>query len=437
MKKKVLATLMATALAVTTLAGCGNDAPAGTDGTGGSASESTPASTEENNAPAEKEDVTLTVWGGEEDQTLLKEMIDAFVAANADVANWNITVGVESESTAKDTILTDIEAAADVFAFADDQVNELVAAGALQEVLLNTEEVIAACGGEEAGAVQAAMYDGKLYAYPMTADNGYFMFYDKSVFSEEDVQSLDKMLEVAAAAGKKVTMDWSSGWYIYSLFQAAGLEASLADDGVNNICTWNSTDGAYTGVDVAQAMLDIAANPGFINTNDAGFVAGIQDGTIAAGINGVWNATAAEEAWGENYAACKLPSYTLAGSEVQMASFAGYKLIGVNAYSDYAGYAMMLAEYLTNYDNQVLRFESRGQGPANVEAAASDAVQSAPAIAALAEQSQYATTQRIGGNYWDPVATFGAIMADGNPDGTDLQTLLDNMVEGITAPVAQ
>lgn len=432
MKRKVLATLLAVSMLATTLVGCGSDKATDADVKTESKTESkveTPA--------AGKEDVSLVVWGGEEDQAMLQTMIDAFIEENADKANWNITLGVESESTAKDTILTDVEAAADVFAFADDQINELVAAGALQEITMNADAVIAACGGAESGSVEAASKDGKLYAYPMTADNGYFMFYDKSVFSESDVESLDKMLEVAGAAGKKVTMDWSSAWYIYSLFQGAGLEVGLAEDGATNYCTWNATDGKYKGTDVAEAMLAIAANPAFINTNDQGFVAGIQDESIVAGINGVWNATNAEAAWGENYAAVKLPTYTVAGEQVQMSSFAGYKLMGVNAYSKYAGYAMLLAEYLTNYDNQVMRFNLRSQGPANVAASASEDVQTAPAIAALAAQSQYATVQRVGGNFWDPVATFGAIMASGNADGTDLQTLLDNLVLGVTAPAAQ
>ena len=34
-----------------------------------------------------------------------------------------------------------------------------------------------------------------------------------------------------------------------------------------------------------------------------------------------------------------------------------------------------------------------------------------------------------------PADTFGAIMVAGNPDGTELQTILDNLVAGITAPV--
>lgn len=90
-------------------------------------------------------------------------------------------------------------AAADVFAFADDQLNELVAAGALQEILLNPEDVKSR---NLTGSVEAATMDGKLYAYPMTADNGYFLYYDKSVLSEDDVKSMDTLLAKADPPAK-------------------------------------------------------------------------------------------------------------------------------------------------------------------------------------------------------------------------------------------
>ena len=376
--------------------------------------------------------VALLVWVGDDaDQEWINGVIDNFKVANPGT-KFDIKVGIQSESTAKATILTDITAAADVFTFADDQLGELVNAGALQPVSLNVEDVIAR---NVAGAVAASTVDGTLYAYPATADNGYFMFYNKEYFTEEDVLSLDTMLEKAAAEGKKVSMDWSSGWYLYSFFQGAGLTMKLLPDGVNNESNWNATDTPITGVEVAQAMLDIAANPGFINQGDGEFVTGIKDGTVIAGVNGVWNAVAAQEAWGDNYAATKLPTYTVAGQQAQMASFAGYKLVGVNAYSVNVGWAMMLADFMTNEQSQVSRFTLRGQGPSNLAAGASAEVQASPAIVALAEQNPYATTQRVGGNYWTPAASFGAIIYGGNEDGTDLQTLLDNMVAGITAPV--
>lgn len=374
--------------------------------------------------------VNLTVWGAAEDEELLRQIIDKFEEAYSGQADFEITFQPQSESSCTNALMGDLENGADVFAFADDQLNTLVAAGALDPVE-NAESVRQSNLPE---AVAAASVDNTLYALPLTADNGYFLYYDKEYFTQEDIRSLDRMLDIAAEHGKKVSMEWSSGWYVYSLFGNTGLTVGLNPDGITNYCTWNSTEGKIKGTDVAQVMLDIAGHPGFVSTDDAGFLAGVQDGTIIAGVNGVWNAVAVEEAWGSGYGASKLPTYTCGGQEVQMASFSGYKLIGVNSYSAHKMWAARLAEWITNEENQKLRFAQRGQGPSNIVAASSEEVQSAPAIAALLEQSEFSYIQRVGGNYWDPVAAFTAEILAGNPSGKSLQDHLDTMVEGITAP---
>lgn len=383
------------------------------------------------------EEVALTVWVGDNnDIPWLNGVIDAYRAAHPD-KTYQIDVNIVSEGDCKSTVLADPEAAADVFTFADDQFNDLYAAGALQQVLLNADDVIAASGGPEAPVVVAASRDGALYAYPATASNGYFMFYNKAYFTEEDVQTLDGMVAAAAAKGKKVAFPVSNGWYIYSFFRGAGLEMRLAEDGMTNVCNWNATDTPITGVQVAQAILDICAKDGFVNADSDPFVAGIKDGSIVAGVSGTWNANAAQEAWGDDYAAAKLPTFTVAGQQVQMGSFAGYKLVGVNPYSDKVGEAMLFAEFMTNYDNQISRFKARSEGPANVEAAASEEVSANPAISALYAQSPYADIQRVADSYWASAETLGKILASGNPSGTPLQTLLDNAVTGITAAPIQ
>ena len=395
------------------------------------ASQSAAAAPSEASSAAESwGDVKLTMWGAEEDQTMLREMADAFIAENADKGNITIDIGVQSESSAKDTVLADPEAAADVFAFADDQLNELVAAGALQEVLLNPDDVKSR---NLAGSVNAATMNDKLYAYPMTADNGYFLYYDKSVLSEEDVQSMDTLLAKADASGKKFMMSLNDAWYIYSFYAGAGLKATLADDGINTVCNWNEAPGA----DVTQAILDISTQPAFKSGADADIVSGIKDGSCCAAISGTWNAGTAEETWGENYAATKLPTYTLNGEQVQMGSFSGYKLVGVNPHSSNVGVAMMLADYITNEDNQAKRFNDRKLGPSNIKVNESEAVQNAPAIAALAAQSDYATLQRVGANYWSSAQSLGEILASGDTQGKTTQQLLDDAVAGITAPVAE
>ena len=436
--KKQLSLAMAGVMALS-LAACGGSSASSAATSTAEAASSTAESTAESTAAegdvldqaaaaAFAQDVTLTMWGAEEDQDLLREISDKFIEKYGNYGGKiTINLGTQSESTAKDTVLTDPTAAADVYAFADDQLNELVKAGALQEVQLNADDIKSR---NTPASVDAATVDGKIYAYPLTADNGYFMFYDKSFFTEDDVKSLDTMMEKAATAGKKVSMDVANGWYLYSFYAGAGLNLSLADDGVNTVCNWNEAPGA----DVTQAVIDICKNPGFIALKDDEFTGKLKDGTLVAGVNGTWRANDADEVWGDNYAACKLPTYTLNGEQVQMASFSGYKLIGVNPHSANVGAAMLLADFVTNEENEELRFKERAQGPSNTNALAAA---SSPALTAVVAQSEYANLQRVGGNYWASAETLGQICVNGNPDGKDPQTLIEDAVAGITAPVTQ
>jgi arabinogalactan oligomer/maltooligosaccharide transport system substrate-binding protein len=154
------------------------------------------------------------------------------------------------------------------------------------------------------------------------------------------------------------------------------------------------------------------------------------DGSVIAAINGPWNAETVADIWGDNYAASKLPTFTHAGRQVQMGGVLGFKLMGVNAFSENVGWAMLLADFLTNYENQVTRFEIRGQAPTNIQAAASPEVQANPALAAIGAQAAFSAPMAVGDNYWGIAETLFEIIVQGNPGGTDLQTLLDNAAAG-------
>lgn len=318
---------------------------------------------------------------------------------------------------------------ADVFTFADDQLMALAAAGVLKPIA-NGDTIRKQ---NQEGAVNAASIGEDLYAYPLTADNGYFMYYNKAYFKDSDLKTLDGMLEVAQKNGKKITMDWNSGWYLYSFFGNTGMHVGLGDDGVTNVCDWNQKKGDIKGEDVANAMLQIARNGGFKNGSDADLTAGAKDGSVIAGVSGVWLSESLKEAWGDNFGAVKLPTYTCAGKQVQLSSYVGYKMVGVNAYSEKQEWAAKLAEFITNEKNQTLRFQQRGQGPANKKAAESDAVKSDLAIKALIEQSNFGSLQRIGGKYWEPVAAFGVNLSDGSTEGKNIQDIMDQLVSDITA----
>lgn len=382
---------------------------------------------------AERANVSLSIWTSADEQEIMKEMIESFQEHYEKEAQFEITISEEDEKTCRDTVLADPAGAADLYSFASDQFDNLQRENALLPITDNTEQIISDNGGPDSAAVLSSSKDGTLYAYPMVASNGYFMYYNTAYFTENDITSFDRMLDIAAENGKKVAMDFTSGWYIYSFFKGAGLDVEMNEDRVTNSCNWNDRSSSYTGVDVANAMLAIAGHDGFLNCTDENFVNGVKDGTIIAGINGAWNSGNVEEAFKENYNAAKLPTFTLAGNQVQMHSFAGYKLLGINAHTKNPEWAMRLAAWVTNEENQLTRFRKRGEGPSNVKAAASEEVQSAPAIKALSEQSAYSHLQNVAETFWTPTFKFGTIIAGGNRDKADIQKLLDVMTEGITS----
>lgn len=442
--KKLVALAMSLTMAFSLVA-CGNSDASNTS-TSTDAAATTAASTEAaQTAPAEKQDVSLRIWGAEEDQTMLQGMIDSFKEHYADYANFDIQLGTESESTAKDTVLADIEAAADVYSFASDQLIDLVNAGALQSVDEMDAALEAYAGKSVAdvksanasGSVDAATKDGTLYAFPMSADNGYFLYYNSTLVTPEDAQTWDTLLAAAEKAGKKVGMTLASGWYNASFFYGAGFTTALNDDG-STAMDWNGTSAdGVTGVQVVQSMLGIAGNSAFLPIADGDISNQIASGDLCAVISGTWDAAAAQTAFGDGYAATKLPTYTCGDKQIQQGSVAGFKLVGVNKYSANAGWATLLADWITNEDNQAVRFAEREIGPSNINVAGSKEVSSNTAIAALSEQSAYGVVQIVGGKYWDPAKTFGEKVAQGQlkaDDEAGIQAALDELVEGVSVP---
>lgn len=389
--------------------------------------------------------ITLTLWGAEEDQDLLKELVGKFEETYSDF-KFDIQIGVESESTAKDTILTDVEAAADVYAFASDQIYDLVNAGALAN-LDEYDEAFQSVAGKSIAdvkaansesSVAAATVNDSLYAFPMAGDNSYFLYYDSSIVSPEDAQSWDTLLAAAEAGGKKVGMTLASGWYNAGFFYGAGFTTDLNEDGTTAM-DWNGTSASgITGVDVVKSMLNIAGNASFQAVADGDLSNQIAAGGLCAVVSGTWDAGAVQEAFGDGYAACKLPTFTVGDQQVQMGSAFGYKFVGVNAYAENIGWAAVLAEFLTNEEAQTERFNARQIGPTNLVAVESDAVKENLAITAVIEQSEFGVIQKVGGKYWDPAQTFGENIAQGKiaaDDDAAIQEALDTLVEGVTAPV--
>ena len=391
---------------------------------------------------------TLTVWGSQEDQAMLKEMCAAYAAANPQ-NEYKFLFGVQSEADAADKVLNDVTSGPDVYAFASDQINKLYAGGALAriggEIEKNVKEI------NSAGSIDAATLtiggQDQLYAYPMTGDNCYFVYYDKRVYSDpSQLATLDSMLDVAESAGKKVHFKLNDdGWYLSSFFFAnpsLGYEVTYNDKMVQTgvTCNYNNADG----LKVMQALRTyVNHNALVIQTDDSKIIAGFtpdedEKTEIAAAVSGTWNAATIKELLGENMGVIKLPKATIGGQQVQLSGYMGFKLIGVNGFSKNKGEAHKLAQWLTNEQNQQKRFEVRGFGPTNKVVAASTAVLNDPVISVVMEQAQFNRAQKgVPGNYWTPMGALITPFIAEKEAGTLLDVTDATLQEYLDALVAQ
>ena len=395
-----------------------------------------------------KQKITLTVWGSQEDQEMLKEMCAAYAAANPD-KEYKFLFGVQGEGDAADKVLNDVTSGPDVFAFASDQINKLYAGGALARVggaiEANIKEINSATSVDAASITING--ESQLFAYPCTEDNTLFLYYDKSVIGDDDVDTLDELLDAAHAAGRKVHFKLNDdGWYLSSFFftyPELGYNVTYNESMQETAVSVNYNNAQ--GLAVMKALVKYVNHPALvIQTDDSKLIAGFTptaEGAVevAAGVSGTWNAASIKGLLGDNMGVAKLPTVEIDGEQRQLTTYMGCKLIGVNGYSQNKGEAHKLAQWLTNEQNQLIRFETRGFGPSNKVVAASQAVANDPVISAVMAQAKFSRAQKsVPGNYWTPMGSLITPFIERKEAGTllnytdaELQELLDALVSQI------
>lgn len=421
MKRKMAAVTLALAMTTVALAGCGDK---------GTTTKDAQTTTTENGGNENKE-VALKVWAPEEEQEVTKEMCELFAEKHPEY-DLTFDISVMGVDDSIDAMKKDNTVAADVFLYPSGGIPELVEAGLILPITVDADEVRSTQGE---GAIKACTMNDELYGIPVTP-NSWFMYYDSSKFSEDEVKSLDTMMEKDLGDGMyNFSCTISNSWYMEAFFYANGgtLYGENGDDPTE--CSWNDENGYKA----AQYMLGLINNPKYVEDADglAGSLA--SEGKLAAFCSGTWAAESAQEYYGDNYAACKLPTIKIDGTDYQLSNFADYKAYGVNSATAQPKAAQQLAEWLGGEDCQLLRFQKVNSTAPTIPALAeSGDVAANPAVAALVLQTNYSTpnptTSQLNA-YWNPATAFGTGLVNGDITEANLQESLDAMVAGFLATI--
>lgn len=372
----------------------------------------------------------ITVWVAENAVELTKTQIEKFNTTNELGITFNATVEAVSEADAGTQMITDVEAGGDLFCFAQDQFARLVQAGALAKLGVKAAETVAAANVP--GAVTAVTSGDTLYAYPLTADNGYFMYYDKTVIPEEHIDSLEAIIADCEAAQKYFAYEMqTSAWYLAGMFFGTGCVSDWTTDDDGTFISVRDTFNSANGLIAAKGIEKLVKSPMHLSSSSGSeFASG-----AAVVVTGTWDYNTVKDILGDNMGVADLPSFEVDGQSYHIGSFSGYKLMGVKPQVDAVKAAALhqLAQYLTGEACQLERFEALAWGPSNINAQASDAVQANPALVALNAQAPYSTVQgQIHGSWWDIAKVIGDDIKLAT-DEAGLQAALDNYYAKIDA----
>lgn len=358
---------------------------------------------------SDTESVRLMVWSPSEDQSKdsgewLQTCCERFAELHPE---WDITFvyGVADEAGAAGTVSQDAEASADVIMFANDTLTTLTDAGALAKFGGKYADEIRATNSET--LVDSLTLDDYIYGVPFTT-NTWFMYYDKSVFSEEDVKNLDTMLEKGV-----VSFPFTNSWYLPAFYFGNG--CTLFGDGTQEELGANF--GGEAGAEVTDYLIDLYNNPNFVVDADGSGMAGLRDGSINAIFTGSWDAASIKEILGDNMGVAALPTFTLNGEEKQMYAYAGSKAIGVNSNTEYPVQAVELAIYLGSAEAQQLHYELRNVIPCNTTLLADPAIAEDPLVSAQNDTFDRTSVLQpfvaAMSNCWTPVENMGKGIRNG------------------------
>ena len=444
--KRFCAIALAAMMAASALAACGPEQTAPT-------TPATPTSSETTSEPGgstggEVEDplygegangtINLKVWGPDAAQEVLKSQCAEFIENMKPYGTIEIEVVPMGEDVAATQTLTDASAAADVFGFACDNLDRLVTAGVLTELVGADKDYVVE--NNSASSVDAATIknnetgEEQLWAFPETGDNSYILVYNKDYVSEDQAKTLEGVLEACKASNKKFVMDAGNGFYSCMFMFTGGLKIDgFMEDGVTQ---------KFTDYDEATVVKTLAAFQDlFTQYKDNilfGEVTKVVDGfksdSAAAGIDGSWNFSGAKEALGDKAGFAVLPTINVDGTDEQIINMFGYKLLGVNSSTKYPSTSIELAKYLSGEKCQQERAEKLNWGPSNKAVAESDVIKNDEALSAILAQSEFSVAQKgIASSFWSPAGTLGSKITDfDNPlSEDDIKKLVDQTIANI------
>ena len=376
----------------------------------------------------DNESFNVKIWVDEKIVDLTRKQVQDFSSLYNNVS-INATIEPLSEGTAAASMLQDVQSGADIFCFYQDQLNQLKIAGAVAKLSDNYVSFIKSNNSED--SAKAATIGSSVYAYPITNDGGCFLYYDKTIISDEDAKDMTKILAKCRAAGKTLNFEArSNGFYGASYFLATGCRSTWTiDDNTGKFIAYNDTFGGNSGLIALKGIRELADRSVVAANSQASKLGN----TSAAVVSGVWEYEIAVKRLGDNLGCTEMPSFTVDEQSYHLSSFGGYKLLGVKPQIDEKKEKIchLLAQYLTNESCQTERFEQASWGPTNRISSQKEEVLNHPALAALRKQRSYACLQEQCPEEWYVTLSTACKSVNTETSDDELRQILNTYIDSL------
>lgn len=386
----------------------------------------------------EKEDPnTLTVWAPDNAVETYKALAAEFTSTYEDgkYKDYKIQFVSKGEGEVKDALVTNPSKGADVFFFEAGQIRDMIAQNLLQPLTGDYASYGAAVASRDIESYSDAIKSNNAYyGFPTTTDNGWFMWYDSEFFTEDDITSLDTIVEKSKQSNRQIAFPYNDGWYISSFFFSTGCTMDyVGDEYKADIAGANGEIAGkalvkYFGKD--NNVMDNGKICIFAPTTDTLNTAaanGIKNKTVSCGFIGTW----VSKDMPANAKAAPCPNFMVDGEDYHMRSFSGGKYCGVNPRRNNKAVAVALADFFTGQKGQEARYDNTGVAPSNKVVAESEKVKNDAVLTALIEQNKDAYAQLAQPQtMWDTMKSFGNNLATGK---VTLDNLSDKLAEAKTA----
>lgn len=369
--------------------------------------ETEPPVTEPPATEPEQEEVSLHIWAPEEDVAeggWMEQMMARFEAMHP---QYRIDWKVEAQSTSMAGVYArkSPKSAADVYLFSNDEIENIKSLERLEAVY----EAQVRNDNYPLMTEMVTRTNGVIYGFPIELST-FFLYYNRNIYTEEDVKSFDTML-----AKGPVSYPLSTAWYNASFFLANGCTAygengKDPDAGVQF--------GGQKGYEATEKMIHISDHPNFVDDASGWGITGLKNGTIAAAFTGPWDYPYILAEMGDALGIAPPPMIEIGGKQVRMKAFSSATCVGVNGYADRKELAMEFAALLATKESQKIRFQTTGAVPIAM-GLDSDAV--------LAQDALTRTIYDCIRNtcvaqpvilemtfFWDPMGIFGSDITNGD-----------------------